>query len=306
MKSKIIDFFDYNTLEIPTELKKWHIPEEEIQNELEALAADNASQAEVTDAIAVGDSVRCVCTACGEKAWIGRTVLLYPGRCLPGAEEAEKRIVGCKVGQEITCTVGQWEMTVTIEGAVRQITSAVNDAFVVSLNIPGVSTVAEYSRWYHQQHDMERKTKASYGITHFWLTQTAERSTYEIDEEEKWQWCLERGKIMFEGMLAAGVDMRIPEEGFEILTDEQAIEKAAHEQEHNFIPFLVIQKLCALDGFVPTEEDYHNAIAEIAKKQGMPLEEAMRKACFSLYQEMVFKEHLFTGMSPKAMACMEV
>lgn len=206
-----------------------------IQNELEALAADNASQAEVTDAIAVGDSVRCVCTACGEKAWIGRIVLLYPGRCLPGAEEAEKRIVGCKVGQEITCTVGQWEMTVTIEGAVRQITSAVNDAFVVSLNIPGVSTVAEYSRWYHQQHDMERKTKASYGITHFWLTQTAERSTYEIDEEEKWQWCLERGKIMFEGMLAAGVDMRIPEEGFEILTDEQAIEKAAREQERNFM-----------------------------------------------------------------------
>ena len=81
MKSKIIDFFDYNTLEIPTELKKWHIPEEEIQNELEALAADNASQAEVTAAIAVGDSVRCVCTACGEKAWIGRTVLIYPGRC---------------------------------------------------------------------------------------------------------------------------------------------------------------------------------------------------------------------------------
>ena len=91
MKSKIIDFFDYNTLDIPTELKKWHIPEEEIQNELEALAADNASQAEVTDAIAVGDSVLCVCTDCGEKVWIGRTVLLYPGRCLPGAEEAKKR-----------------------------------------------------------------------------------------------------------------------------------------------------------------------------------------------------------------------
>ena len=42
------------------------------------------------------------------------------------------------------------------------------------------------------------------------------------------------------------------------------------------------------------------------KKSVLALEEAMRKACFSLYQEMVFKEHLFTGMSPKAMACMEV
>ncbi len=306
MNSRIVNFFDYTTLEIPEELTKWHIPEEEIRKELQALAADSAMQSEVTDGISDGDCVRCVCTGCGEKAWIGRTVLLYPGRSLPGAEEAEKKIVGCKVGDQITCKVGQWEMTLSVQGAVRNVASVVSDAFVASLNIPEVSTIDDYSRWYHRKHDMERKTKASYGVIHFWLNQTAERSTYEIDEEEKWQWCLERGKIMFESMLAAGIDMRIPQEGFEILTDEQAIEKAAHEQERNFIPLLVIQKLCELDGFVPTEEDYRKALAEIAAQQGMTLEEALRRSCFSLYQETVFREHLFVGMSAKAMACMEV
>ncbi len=306
MKSRIVNFFDYTTLEIPEELTKWHIPEEEIRKELEALAADSAIQSEVIDGISDGDCVRCVCTGCGEKAWIGRTVLLYPGRSLPGAEEAEKKIVGCKVGEEITCKVGQWEMNLSVQNAVRNVASVVSDAFVASLNIPEVSTIDDYSRWYHRQHDMERKTKASYGVIHFWLNQMAERSTYEIDEEEKRQWCLERGKIMFEGMLAAGIDIRIPSEGFEILTDEQAIEKEAHEQERNFIPFLVTQKLCELDGFVPTEEDYRKSLAEIAAQRGMTLEEALRRSCFSLYQETVFREHLFVGMSAKAMACMEV
>lgn len=305
MKSRIVNLFDYNTLEIPDELKKWHYPDDEIYRELDALSADKAEQIKVNGEIIEGDCVKCRCVKCAEMKWSKRSILLYPGRNIPGAEDAEKEILGHKIGDEIVCTVGEWEMTLLAAEAVRNVPAKVDDAFAKSLGIAGVESVSDYMRWYRGQHDAERKTKKSYEIIHYWLDQTARHSVYEIDEEEKRQWCMERGKVMFEGMLAAGYDMRIPSDGLELLTDEQAIEKEAREQERNFIPFMIIKELSRKDGFEVTDEDYQKVISEAAAKQGLTMEEAYERSCPSLYYEMAYKEHVFLTLSPKAMECME-
>ena len=53
------------------------------------------------------------------------------------------------------------------------------------LQLPGVSTEEDFARWYHEQHDEERRQKASYGIVSFWMQEMAKRSTFSIDEEER-------------------------------------------------------------------------------------------------------------------------
>ena len=85
MNSKLTCCFNYHTLTIPEELRRWKIPQEEIEQELRSLAADHASDQLVEDAIQNGDSVRCECLHCSDPAWQGRAILLYPGQKLPGA-----------------------------------------------------------------------------------------------------------------------------------------------------------------------------------------------------------------------------
>lgn len=87
MKSKMINCYDYTQLEVAEELGRWRYPDSEIQEELEALARDHSGEEEMEE-VKEGDSVRCICTESSLENWKGRTVLLYPGRKLPGAEEA--------------------------------------------------------------------------------------------------------------------------------------------------------------------------------------------------------------------------
>ena len=55
MKSKIIECFDYRTLEVEDNLRKWKIPDSEIRTEMENLARDHSGEVEATDgAIIVG------------------------------------------------------------------------------------------------------------------------------------------------------------------------------------------------------------------------------------------------------------
>lgn len=301
MNSRVISLFDYHKQEIPADLRVWGIPNEVIERELNALTVEYAKKREVTDGIQEGDSVFCTCVTCEDVTWNGRTILLYPGRNLLGAKMAEQEILGYKVGEQVSISIHDLTMIVEIKKVRRLIISEVSDSFVASLGLEGVHSVEDFYCWYHRMHDMEYKTKASYRIIHYWLTATADGSTYEIDEEEKKCWCIERGKVFFEGMLAAGYDLRIPTEGFDFLTTEEAIEKAAKEQEGNFIPYLVIKALCEQDGYVVTEEMYEKMLQEESKKQGMSLEEARNRSAMSFYEEISYKEHLFTTLSKEAM-----
>ena len=93
MKSRVVSYYDYKKLEIPEELTRWHIPDEEIWKELEFQAGDHAVEKRAEDAVKIGDSVRCVCVKASKEKWKDRTVLLYPGRGLPGAESAETAVL---------------------------------------------------------------------------------------------------------------------------------------------------------------------------------------------------------------------
>ena len=305
MKSRVVSYYDYKKLEIPEELTRWHIPDEEIWKELEFQAGDHAVEKRAEDAVKIGDSVRCVCVKASKEKWKDRVILLYPGRNLPGAEDAEEAVLGKASGESVCCSFGEVQMELLVQEILRMEKLPVGDELVKSLELFGVSTVEEYFCWYREKNNDERKTKAGYGIISYWLRESAARSEFAIDEEEKKAWCLKRAKLQFEALLAAGIDRRIPSEGFEILTDEQAIDKIAKEQEEYFVPFLIFEYMCRLDGYVVTENEFEEDVAKIAAERGMSFEEAMKQTEFSAYQEMKYKEHLFLGMSKAAQAELE-
>ena len=306
MNSKLTCCFNYQTLTIPEELRRWKIPSEEIEKELHSLAGDHASDQPVEDEIRAGDSVRCQCVRCTDPDWQGRTVLLYPGRKLPGAEQAEAAVLGKKAGDCYSCTLGCAEMELKVLEALRRVEPEIGPELMWILNIPGVETVEDFFRWYHQQHDPERRQKAAFGIVGFWMKEATARSEFYIDQQECREWCLLRGRMMFQSLLAGGIDPRIPEEGFDILTDEQAIENLAKEQEPRFRPFLLYRYLCEKDGYQVTQEEYLEALKQAAAQQGLTLEEAKQKSDLSLYQEMKYQEHVFYALSGEAEKELEV
>ncbi len=305
MNSKIVACYDYSKLEVQEELGRWHIPDSEIEAELEALAKDHSREEEITGETKNGDCVRCICVKAEEESWKNRTVLLYPGRRLPGAEGAEEAVLGKKQGEEFVCQIKDKELTLKIVQAVRSHMMKIDDELAVKLGIPEVHTVEDYYRWYHEQHDKERKEKACIGIARYWLEEISKRSEFDIDEAEKKSWCDTRARLMYDGMMAAGYDMKKTQEG-EVITEEEALERAAEEQERYFIPYIIYSYFSENDGFTLTEEDFAAEIERMAEERGEKAEDLMKQADITMFRERAYQEHTFHLLMADAEKYLEV
>ena len=306
MNSSVLRCCDYISLPIPEESTKWRIPDSEILRELEALAGDHAVERRMDRPVQDGDCVRCVCRAASDEAWAGRVILLYPGRELPGAERAEKVVLKHSAGEMFEADVGGRKVTLEVTDVLCRQQLPLGDALVRALELPGVETVEDYMRWYRSQHEGERRQKACYAIVHDWLTQIAAQSEIFVDEAEKRSWATRRAEMMFPAMLKAGIDVRKPRDGGDLLTEEQAIELLAREQECGFVPFVIYDYFCAKDHFRLTETDYLETLERLGAERGLTLEEAKKQSDFSFYLEKMYQEHTYMLLSREAEALLEV
>ncbi len=305
MNSRIVNCYDYKTLKVPEELGRWHISDSEIEAELEALAKDHSGEGETDGEIQDGDCVRCICTKTSKENWEGRAVLLYPGRKLPGAEEAEEAVLGRKSGEEFECKVKDVVLNLRIERAVRLQVMQVCDELMEKAGILGVRTVEDYYRWYHEQHDKERKDKACIRIAQYWLEEMSKRSDFDIDEEEKLRWCGERARLMHIAMHAAGYDTtKTPEGG--TITEEEALRRTAEEQKRYFVPYVMYVYFSEKDGFTVTEEDFVAEIEKMAAERGEKAEELMKQADITVFRERAYQEHTFHLLMAEAEKYLEV
>ncbi len=305
MKSKMINCYDHRQLEVAEELRHWHIPDSEIASELEALAQDHSVEYWIADEIQGGDSVRCICTKASDEDWRERIVLLYPGRKLPGAQEAEESVLGRKAGDIFECRIGNTDVTLKIEKVMRRMSLPVGEELIGRLNIAGVTTVKDYYSWYHLQHDKERKTKANIAIVHFWLTEIAKRSEFEIVEEEKKEWCFLRARIAYEGLLANDYDLKKLPDGT-VISEEEAIARYANEQERYFIPYLIYCYFCEKDGFTLTEEDYQKELKKIAEVMNESVENLRKQTDIIFFREKTYQEHTYQLLGQDAEKYLEV
>lgn len=304
MKSKMLNCYDYTQLEVADELGRWRYPDSEIQEELEALARDHSGEEEMEE-VKEGDSVRCICTESSLENWKGRTVLLYPGRKLPGAEKAEAAVIGKKVGEEFNCCMKSTEFTLKVDKVVRKHVMKVCDELTAILNLPGVQTVEDYYRWYHEQHDREYKDKACIVISQYWLEEMSKRSEFQIDEEEKKSWCLHHAKGMYDAYMESGIDVRKQPDGT-MITQEEAIEGIAQTQERYFIPYLMYCYFCEKDNFVLTEEGLVEEVEKMAKERGEKTEDLMKQADIETFRMVKYQEHTFHMLMADAEKYLEV
>lgn len=306
MKSKIINCFDYRTLEVPQDLRRWQgeNPDQEIADELERLSGDYSCEEQIESEICAGDSAECICTEAEKETWLNRTVLLFPRRNLPGAADAEEKVLGKKAGEHFSCRINDQELTLMITKAVRRTAVAVGPELIERLEIPQVHTVEEYYQWYHQTHDPEKKNKACIRIVQYWLTEISKRSEIFVDEAEKENWCREKAQLMYKGLLAAGIDHRKQEDG-SMITEEEAVRKLAKEQEIRFVPFVIYEYFCHQDGFFLSEEQYHNELKKMAGERNVPAEELEKQTNIQAYREVYYQEHTFNILCKEAEAYLE-
>lgn len=305
MESKMTKCYDYKQLEVADELRRWHIPDSEIEEELEALARDHSVEQSVEGEIQEGDSVRCICTDASDETWRNRVILLYPGRKLSGAEDAERLICGKKTGDTLNCRIGSVDVSLKVENVVRRIRMEVGDELVRQLDIENVNTVEAYYNWYHQRNDSARKLKANIAIVHYWLTEMAARSEFEIDEEEKKEWCLLRARIMYKGFLTNGYDLKKTPDGT-MISEEEAIARAAKEQEKYFIPYVMYCYFCEKDGYALTEADYIAELNKMAVDMGEKVETLMEQTDIIFFREKTYQEHTYHLLGLDAEGYLEV
>lgn len=305
MKSRMADCYDYKLLEVPEEMGRWHIPDSEIEAELAALAKDHSGEEEKEGEVHRGGCVRCICVKASKENWKGRAVLLYPGRRLSCAEGAEEAVLGKRPGEEFTCSIKDVSLTLRVEKSVGIHVMEVGDELAQKLGIPDVQTVEDYYRFYHEQHDKERKEKACISIARYWLEEMSKRSRFDIDEAEKQEWCDSRARIMYDSMLAAGYDMKKTQEG-EIITEEEALRRESKGQEMYFIPYLMYCYFSEKDGFVLTEEGFVKEVEKIAAECGEKTEDLLKRTDIIMFRQTKYQEHTYHLLMADAEKYLEV
>lgn len=217
MKATVTKLCDLESLTVPEEMTKWRVRREDVEEQLNSLALSHAVEHH-PDSVASGDSVRL--------STDGRMdVLLYPGLNLPGAQEAEKAVLGLGVGDAFTAPIGGFARTMRVEEIRRRAPAAIDDTLVQAENIDGVSTVEQYRAWYCVKTEAQNKETIQKEIAMHLLGELRERSEYAFDREEVDAWAGERAQGAIDDCIAMGEDPHIPDEGVELLTDEQVLEK---------------------------------------------------------------------------------
>ena len=265
MKSRVVKLYDFKNIAIPAEMRDWQLDEADIDVRMNGLAMEFAQEI-FAETVAEGDCV--FCQAAENCPLTDRTVLLFPGRAIPGAKEAEKAVIGKKAGEQVNTKIGGTEAELVIKEILRRAPADINDALIQKLDIDGVKTVSEYRDYYRKTREESNLSMVSNEVVEDILQELVQRSEIDIDDEEMKDWTETRAVQAFEYMLENGEDPRLPEEGFEILTDEQAIANIAKSMEQQFRELIICRALCEENGMFFTVED---ALKEMT--QGLDAEE---------------------------------
>lgn len=270
MKSTITRLYDYKQSAIPEELRLWRVKDEEVQAQLETLSRNHAFE---TDAeyVQSGDSVACRGES-GAARWNRETLLFYPGRGLCPAE-LENACVGAKVGECRTVQTAEGEVKLTVKRIVRRSNMPIGDELIKAEGIEGVETVADYDRWYREDKGAFYRQQALYRSANFLLEEIQGKSEIFIDPEEKSAWMWERINFLYEAFLAAGIDPKIPSEGFDFLTEEQAKEKMYKEQEWAFDAYVVQSYMAEKLSGQTMEQICQEGLEKLAAEHGMTVDE---------------------------------
>lgn len=181
MNGVVSNLYDIDSIVIPEELLKVTIDEQRVEGEVQALSRRYAKESQA-DQVQKGDLVYCQADQASYPD--GRTILIYTGMQMPGAEQAEASVVGKKAGDVVQTALASKSVTLTIQKIMRRTPVVVNDALVAGIGIEGVDTVEAYKAYIRTKMTEEQQMENSKEVIHYIMDQMIDKSTYIYDEKE--------------------------------------------------------------------------------------------------------------------------
>lgn len=242
----------YNVAEVvvPSKYTQWKVSEEELDGQIALLERLSAEETAV-EAADAGDCVVCRCIG-GHLT--DRKVLLYPGLGIPGLENAEKAAFGVKSGEEIRTEING-AVSLVVEKILRRIPRKMDDGLIQSLGIQNVTTVDGYRTWYRETTEENNQTQVLNGIKNYLLDAVAEKSEFEISQEDLDAYAQEQTQRATAELEGSGM----PAEQL-----EEMLSTMKEQCEQSFKRELVIRKICNDQGFVFTPEMFREQLEEMA------------------------------------------
>lgn len=250
MKTQVTHLFDVKLIPTPEDIPEWRISDVEADQLISNLAAQRATELDVP-AVCAGDAVFCT----DGQRFVERTVMIYPGRNMPGAEAAEAALTGAKTGDTVKTELCGAPAALTVKRIVRRLPAAIDDALIAGEHIDGVTTVNAYRKYIRGKTERENLSLSAKYLSSALREQLIECSEYAVDEEEREAWLEISAREMFDMYLQEGMDPHIPEDGTDFLTDEQAMEQIKEDLRPQFLARAVSRAFCLSRGIVMGPEE---------------------------------------------------
>lgn len=167
------------SIPLPDELLALSVDEQQLDADVARLALRYAAESEA-DTAGAGDIVRCRADSASYPD--GRTVLLYPGTGIPGAEDAEALAIGKHPGDTLRVTLCGKAAALTVEKIIHRTPVEVNDALIASLGLDGISTVDDYRAMLRETALANEKMEQSKRLAQYVVEQLLEKSQFDYDE----------------------------------------------------------------------------------------------------------------------------
>ena len=181
MKGQVSRLYDLNSIAIPDEMLQVRVDAQAVEDKVRSLSVSCAKAVDVS-AAEHGDVVHC--DADKNSYSDGRTILLFTGTEIPGAEEAAKAAVGKKLGDTLAVELSGKSAELTIRRIVRRVPVAVDDALIAGLGIDGVTTVDGYRAHVERQMLADLRMENKKKITRHILDTMIAGSDFDYDEAE--------------------------------------------------------------------------------------------------------------------------
>ena len=181
MNGYVSKLFDVDSLTIPNEMLETNVDEQRIDDEITQLSRRYADEMPA-DIVANDDVVYCIAD---EKSYPDkRTIILYPGADMPGAQEAAAATVGKIHGCKFTAQLAGRPVNLKIINIIRRIPAEVNDALIKKMGIEGVGTLNEYKDYLYNKIAAEMRMENEKALMRYYMEQLEQNSEYAYDEAE--------------------------------------------------------------------------------------------------------------------------
>lgn len=217
MKGTVTKLCDLESIRIPEEMLTVCVDTRQVEQQVQNLSLRYAEQIPV-EVAQKGDIVSC--GADPESYPDGRTILLYTGLNIPGAESAAAAVTGKRVGESISTVLAGRAVKLVIEKITRPVPVAVDDALIASIGIEGVTTVDAYRGYVTDQKMAEMQMENHKMAMSEVMSQMIAGSSFVYEEAEIDRYLTDHMEEIEEEYRAGGMELPAREQLREVFLEQ--------------------------------------------------------------------------------------